>query len=222
MQPQSGMVMAVAILYRDIVADLPADAVAAIIPRRDSRDMHLPAVLQEDTAGVVAIQFFVALFVAVEGEVLDPEVLKVLAAEEREERRRSQPTWRFVGAGATVTNPYLRQYQIQDGPKNTFRDSFSVKADWKPARYHVLTVGAQVNYYHSFFGNRNTNFDVGASEVPTPATGVPLTFGPAFAYGATGRGTVTQGASFRDKYGATRATRSLWPEALMIVAAAHR
>ncbi len=132
-------------------------------------------------------------------------VINGLSSNQFNEQHRSQPTWRFVGAGATVTNPYLRQYQVQDGPKNTFRDSFSIKADWKPARYHVLTVGAQVNYYHSFFANRNTNFDIGSSEVPTPATGIPLTFGPAFTYGATGRGTVSQGSSFRDKYGATRA-----------------
>ena len=132
-------------------------------------------------------------------------VINGLSSNQFNEQHRSQPTWRFVGAGATVTNPYLRQYQVQDGPKNTFRDSFSIKADWKPARYHVLSASAQVNYYHSFFANRNTNFDVGSSDVPTPATGTPLTFGPTFAYGATGRGTVTQGGSFRDKYGATRA-----------------
>lgn len=132
-------------------------------------------------------------------------VINGLSSNQFNEQHRSQPTWRFVGAGATVANPYLRQYQVQDGPKNTFRDSVSVKADWKPARYHVLSAGAQVNYYHSFFANRNTNFDVGSSEVPTPATGTPLTFGPSFTYGATGRGTVSQGASFRDKYGATRA-----------------
>ena len=132
-------------------------------------------------------------------------VVNGLSSNQFNEQHRSQPTWRFVGAGATVANPYLRQYQVQDGPKNTFRDSFSIKADWKPARYHVLSAGAQVNYYHSFFANRNTNFDVGSSEVPTPATGTPLTFGRDFTYGATGRGTVTQGGSFRDKYGATRA-----------------
>ena len=132
-------------------------------------------------------------------------VVNGLSSNQFNEQHRSQPTWRFVGAGATVTNPYLRQYQVQDGPKNTYRDSFGIKADWKPARYHLLSVGAQVNYYHSFFANRNTNFDVGSSEIPTPATGIPLTFGPAFTYGATGRGTVSQGGSFRDKYGATRA-----------------
>ncbi|MBI4622183.1 MAG: TonB-dependent receptor plug domain-containing protein [Verrucomicrobia bacterium] len=132
-------------------------------------------------------------------------IVNGLSSNQFNEQHRSQPTWRFTGAGATVTNPYLRQYQIQDGPKNTFRDSFSVKADWRPAPDHLISAGAQANYYHSFFGNRNLNFDVGSSEVPTPATGTPLTFGPAFTSGATGRGTVTQGGSFRDKYGATRA-----------------
>ena len=50
-------------------------------------------------------------------------VINGLSSNQFNEQHRSQPTWRFVGAGATVTNPYLRQYQVQDGPKNTFRDS---------------------------------------------------------------------------------------------------
>ncbi len=88
MQPQSGVVMTMAVLHRDIVADLPADAVATIIARRHASDVHLPAVLQEDAAGIVAVQLFVVRLVAIEGEVLDPEVLDILAAEEREERGR--------------------------------------------------------------------------------------------------------------------------------------
>ena len=55
----------------------------AITPR-----MREPAaVLQEDAAGVVAVEVVVVRPVAVEGEVLDRDVRDVLAAREREEGR---------------------------------------------------------------------------------------------------------------------------------------
>ena len=136
-----------------------------------------------------------------------------LSSNQFNEQHRSQTTYRFSGAGATVAAPYLRQYQLQDGPKNTYRDSASVKLDWRPAERHVLSLGAQANYYHSFFGNRNLNFDVGSSNTATgtstaPATG--LTFGPTFMHGATNRGSVNMGGSWRDKYGATLAGNLNW------------
>jgi TonB-dependent receptor len=136
-----------------------------------------------------------------------------LSSNQFNEQHRSQTTWRFSGAGASVTAPYLRQYQLQDGPKNTYRDSGSIKLDWRPAERHVISLGGQANYYHSFFGNRNINFDVGSSNTATgtstaPATG--LTFGPTFTHGATNRGSVSEGGSWRDKYGATIAGNLNW------------
>jgi iron complex outermembrane receptor protein len=118
------------------------------------------------------------------------------------EQHRSQPTWNFTQAGATAVNPYLNTYATQDGPKVTYRDSLSFKVDWKPRPGHVLAATYQFNYYKNFFGNRNLNFNTGTTSVPTPTTGTAMTYGPTFTYGATGRGTVTQGSSFRDKLGA--------------------
>ena len=129
-----------------------------------------------------------------------------LSSNQFNEQHRSQETWNnnAAGTGATVAAPFLSTYTLQDGPKNSFRDSMAITADWKPAHNHVLSLTSSVSYYKSFFGNRNINYATGTNAVPTPATGTPLSFSPTFTQGATGRGTVTQGASFRDKLGATQ------------------
>src|SRR5437868_2749726 len=51
---ESLVVMAVAVLNDHVVADLPTDAVPLVIPRDDLADRHVLAILEEDTAGVVA------------------------------------------------------------------------------------------------------------------------------------------------------------------------
>ncbi len=134
-------------------------------------------------------------------------VITGLSSNQFNEQHRSQKTWQNsgTGTGATPENPYLRQYTIQDGPKNTFRDSISVKADWRPARNHLISAGVQANYYKSFFGNRNLNINAGTNGTPTPSSGTPLSYGPDFTNGATGRGAVSIGSAFRDKLGATSA-----------------
>jgi TonB-dependent receptor len=133
-------------------------------------------------------------------------VITGLSSNQFNEQHRWQPTWNYAQAGATVANPYLQSFQLQDGPKNSFRDSLSAKADWKITDAQVLSLMVQENYYASFFGNRNLNFNIGTNSVPTPATGAPLTWGPDFVNSATGRASVTQSGSFRNKYGNTFAT----------------
>lgn len=121
-------------------------------------------------------------------------------------QHRSQTTWNnnAAGTGATVANPFLSNYTLQDGPKNNFRDSVAVTADWRLKRNHVLSLTGSLNYYSSPFGNRNINIGTGTNATPTVTTGTSLSYSPTFTQGATGRGTITQGASFRDKLGATQ------------------
>ncbi len=130
-------------------------------------------------------------------------VITGLSSNQHVEQHRWQPTWNFAQVGATPTNPYLQQFQLQDGPKTTNRASFGIKADWKITDTQVLSFGIQDNYYKAFFGNRNLNFNMGTTATPTPATGTSLVWGPDFVTSATGRATVTQGSSFRDKLGNT-------------------
>ena len=131
-------------------------------------------------------------------------VITGLTSNQFNEQHRTRNVWNFVQAGATPNNPYLQQYLFQDGPKNTYRSSVSLKADWKAAPGHVLSAGYQFNYYKNRFGNRNVTWDVGTNPAATGGT-TPLTWGPDFTSGASGRGSVRHGTSFRDKLGATNA-----------------
>ena len=132
-------------------------------------------------------------------------VITGLTSNQFNEQHRSQKNWNFAQAGATETNPYLMSYVMQDGPKNSFRDSVSFKADWRISPRSAMWIGYQANYYKSFFGNRNITWNVGTNAVPSPASGSPLSWGSDFTNGATGRGSVNRGSSFRDKLGATGA-----------------
>jgi TonB-dependent receptor len=136
-------------------------------------------------------------------------VLTGLTSNQFNEQHRSQPLWNFAQGGGTIVNPYLQTYQLQDGPKRTWRDSISIRADYKLAPGQVLSLGIQTNYYSSFFGNRNITWDVGTTSTATTSgtTGgtVARTWGPTFSRGASGRGVATHGYSFRDKNGGTRA-----------------
>lgn len=133
-------------------------------------------------------------------------VVTGLTSNQFNEQHRTQNVYNHAQAGASPTNPYLQQYVFQDGPKNTFRDSVSIKADWKLAPGHVLSASWQTNYYLSQFGNRNYNFNVGTNNVPTPSSGIPLSYSATSVTGATGRGTLTGEMSVRDKYGLTNAS----------------
>ncbi|HUR58576.1 MAG TPA: TonB-dependent receptor, partial [Opitutaceae bacterium] len=132
-------------------------------------------------------------------------VVTGLSSNQFNEQHRSLNTYNFnaAGTGATVATPYLQNYTVQDGPKNSFRDSFALTADWKPAPKHVVSIRGQVNYYKSFFGNRNINWGAGTNAAPTVAGAQAFSFSPTFTQSAGGRGTVTHGTSFRDKLGAT-------------------
>lgn len=133
-------------------------------------------------------------------------VITGLSSNQFNEQHRTQTVYNHAQAGATAANPYLQQYVFQDGPKNTFRDSISIKADWKVAPGHVISANWQSNYYLSQFGNRNYNFNAGTSATATGSgVLVPLSYNSTSVIGATGRGSLTGEMSFRDKYGLTNA-----------------
>lgn len=128
-------------------------------------------------------------------------VVTGLSSNQFNEQHRAQPRWNFAQAGATVANPYLDQYQIQDGPKNTWRQSASVRADWKVAPNHLLSATLSWGHYQSAFGNRNVTWNIGTTSVGTSAGSVGLTWDKTASNGAFGRGSVNMGTSFRDKLG---------------------
>jgi TonB-dependent receptor len=139
-------------------------------------------------------------------------VITGLNSNQHVEQHRWQPTWNYAQAGATPTNPYLQQWQIQDGPKTTTRASIGIQADWKITQHQTLKFGFQDNYYKTFFGNRNLNFNMGTTATATGTGGTVnvLNWGQNYVQAGSGRGSVTQGSSFRDKLGNTAAANLLW------------
>lgn len=130
-------------------------------------------------------------------------ILNGLHSDQFNEQHRSRTTWQTSGGGASVETPYMRTYTVQDGPKETRRDSIGVNADWKVSDRSVLSFGYQWNDYDSFFGNRNYNVNAG-SNVPTGS------FSDTYTQGRSGAGEVTGGMSFRNKFGTTNHANLNW------------
>jgi iron complex outermembrane recepter protein len=133
-------------------------------------------------------------------------VITGLTSNQFNPQKRSQTQWNHAQVGATPSNPYLQTVQFQDGPKNTFRDSLSIRSDWKFAPEHVLSASFQTNYYKSQFGNRNVTFETNTSST----TAGDMTWGADSVTGRSGGGRVRTNSSFRDKMGATSAGNIEW------------
>ena len=110
-----------------------------------------------------------------------------------------------VGTGASFAQPYLQQHILQDSPRYTNRDSLSLKSDVRVTRDGVLSTTAQVNKFWTFYGMHQWTSNAGTVATPSVAAGVPLTFGPDFTNGATGRGGLTLNGQFFNIRGATEA-----------------
>ncbi|MDO8543238.1 MAG: TonB-dependent receptor [Opitutaceae bacterium] len=110
-----------------------------------------------------------------------------------------------VGTGATFARPYLQQHILQDSPRYTNRDSGSLKADWRVTPNSVLSVGGQLNKFWTYYGMHQMTSNAGTVATPSVAGGMPLTFGPDFTSGATGRGGITLDGQFFNIRGTTKA-----------------
>ncbi len=123
-------------------------------------------------------------------------ILNGLHSDQFNEQHRSRTSWQNSGGGASTADPYMRTYTVQDGPKETRRDSIGLNMDWKVSERGVLSFGYQWNDYDSFFGNRNYNINAG-SNVPAGS------YDGTFTQGRSKAGEVTGGMSFREKFGTT-------------------
>jgi len=107
-----------------------------------------------------------------------------------------QVNWIGAGTGtnavnASLSNPFVRSYQIMGGYRTLTRNSFSLKADWKVTANSVLSWSSMFNRSTTRIGNSSLTFDTGTIGTPLVAGGVPMTWGPTFTEGATGRGSYT-------------------------------
>lgn len=105
-----------------------------------------------------------------------------------------------ANTGATFANPFLQQLNTQITTQFRTRDSASVRLDWRVKRNSVISAGYQHTYYKVDSLNYNFQGNVGTNPTPTVAGGTPLTFGPTFTHGATGRGSIGQTVGFNTAF----------------------
>jgi iron complex outermembrane receptor protein len=104
----------------------------------------------------------------------------------------STTTWNATaaGTGATPARPVPPAVPSSTPPSGTTRNSASLKADWRVTPNSVLSVGLQATYYIDTNGNVNRTASAGTNATPRDRRRHPLSFGPDFTIGATGRGAV--------------------------------
>jgi TonB-dependent receptor len=123
-------------------------------------------------------------------------------------QHRDQPNWgpsTGAQAGSSPEHPILRQFQVQDGPKNNQRESIGATMDWRFTPIDVLSANFQWSFYNASFSNRPVTYTLG-NVAPVSFDAVNGTF----FHGALGQGTVNMATSFRHKYGYTYQPQVSW------------
>ena len=108
----------------------------------------------------------------------------------------------LAGSGASLQRPFMQSYILQDAPRFIYRDSVSLKAEWRISPNGTLSVGGEHSGFLEYFGMNQMTVNASANAVPV-AGGQPLSFGPDFTRGAGGRGALTLDGQFFDIRGAT-------------------
>ncbi len=108
-------------------------------------------------------------------------------------QRRTRKTFNAGGTntGASFARPFLQTLHFTTGPRVNKRNSAGLRADWRIHRGGVLSFNVEASRLDSDRSSHNIDFGTGTNAAPTPATGVPMSFGDNFTNGATGRGSVT-------------------------------
>ncbi|MBI4623348.1 MAG: carboxypeptidase regulatory-like domain-containing protein, partial [Verrucomicrobia bacterium] len=117
-------------------------------------------------------------------------VVSADSAHQYNEQFIASTTWNAGGTstGASFANPYFQNFQFTNNPRDKRRRSLTFKVDWRVTPNSVLSFGGQGNTLVVHIAGNNITRNVGTNGTPTPATGVPMTFGSDFTNGATGRG----------------------------------
>jgi TonB-dependent receptor len=113
------------------------------------------------------------------------------------EQHRTLQTWTSIapvgsptGTTPDYSKPFLSSLALLDGPRDLTRNTLSVKADWKPTRNSVLSVGHVASRTDTRIGSLSYTWNTGTNPAPTPASGVPMTWNEDQTIGATGRGSL--------------------------------
>ncbi|MDP3071008.1 MAG: TonB-dependent receptor [Opitutaceae bacterium] len=113
------------------------------------------------------------------------------------EQHRTLQTWTSIvppgspaGTPINYANPILTTLALLDGPRDLTRNTLSVKADWKPTRNSVLSVGHVASRTDTRIGSLSYTFGTSATITSSIAGGTPLAWNEDQTIGATGRGTL--------------------------------
>lgn len=115
-----------------------------------------------------------------------------------------------AAVGASPSKPYLQQFQLQEAPRRRWRDSMSVRVDYRPLPALVVSLSAQTSYYRDNTRNITRTWTTGTALAPTIATGTPLTFDETSTRGASGRGNVSLTGVTNEIMGVTTAINNRW------------
>jgi iron complex outermembrane receptor protein len=109
------------------------------------------------------------------------------------EQHFTRKAWANSGTGiaASVSQPFLQTYILQDGPRNLARNTLGLKVDWQMTPSSVLSFGGQLNRSRTEIGQLQWTFNTGNIGTPNPATGKAQSFDETRTLGATGRGQIT-------------------------------
>ena len=131
-------------------------------------------------------------------------VVSGITANSFDERRVAARVYNtsLAGTGASPARPFLQTFIMQNAPRFIYRDSLSLKADWRVSRHGILSASAEHSGFRQFFGMNQFTASVGANAAPV-GTGSALSFGPDFTRGAAGRGTLTLDGQYFDIRGAS-------------------
>lgn len=76
--------------------------------------------------------------------------------------------------GQGQENPFLRYFNLRDGPKVSERESFGLELDWRLHPTSILSFGYQLNEYSTTFYNREVRWEISGSVVS------PDSYGPTY------------------------------------------
>lgn len=128
------------------------------------------------------------------------------------EQQLHQTPWLGSAAGTTASpqNPIRTADVVIDAPRFTWRDALGLNADWRVRRNQVLSASFSYSKTRAQTGNVNRNAATGSAPTPTipvASGGVPLSWGPDYTIGATGRGSVTLSGNSINRVERTRSGR---------------
>ena len=76
--------------------------------------------------------------------------------------------------GQGQENPFLRYFNLRDGPKVSKRESLGIELDWRIIPSAILSFGFQHNTYETTFYNREVRWEISSAAV------TPDSYGPTF------------------------------------------